>query len=280
MIPHTEIEAIHSRNGRTYWVDAGDKLYKQRLSVGQYQRANWLFAQQHIQKFRRCLDIGSNNACNAIHYAERFSHVECWEPTQLAQRLWHLTVRDNDVKNVTLHTQALAETVKTTEMVIHWKNGGHNHLENKDRRVWSGKRWRDRTSRPRQRQTQTVECVTLDSYHLEDVDFIKIDVEGYEWLVLQGAEQTIQAHKPIIQLEIVAGQCRKFGYWAEDMIDWLRARGYRCRSKKRGWLDGSFVSYRNQLQHEGVHQKGDMDLFFIPQDAHTQQLDPRLKLFG
>lgn len=265
------IEAVNSRDGHTYWIESEDTLYKQRLSAGQYQGNNWRFIQQHIQDFRNCLDIGSNNACNAIHYAKRFGHVYCWEPTQLAQQLWRNTVRDNSTQNVTLHTEALAETHKTTEIVIHEKNGGHNHLDNRTTPTWTGKKWiQKQYNTQRRRQLQSVDCRPLDDYKLQEVDFIKIDVEGYEWFVLKGAEQTLQANRPILQLEIVASQCRKFGYWGEQMIEWLRDRDYRALSKKRGWLDGEFRSYRTHLLHNDEHTRGDMDYFFIPQERDLQ----------
>lgn len=77
------IEPIHSKDGHTYWVEQGDTLYAQRLKAGQYQKTNWVFAQTLIDDWRRAIDVGSNNACNAIHYAERFQTVECFEPTPL-----------------------------------------------------------------------------------------------------------------------------------------------------------------------------------------------------
>lgn len=274
------IEPIHSRDGHTYWIESGDTLYGQRLSAGQYQKANWQFVMPLLTQSRRCLDVGSNNACNAIHYAKQFEDVQCWEPTQLAQQLWHRTVRDNHTTNVTLHTKALAECDKLTEIVLHRKNGGHNHLENRDKPRWSGKKWCARDpNRQRTRQTQKIECVTLDSYAFTEVDFIKIDVEGYEWFVLKGAEQTIAENRPILQLEIVANQCRKFGYWAEDMIEWLRDRRYVVISKKRGWLTGTFRSHRTHLLHNETHTKGDMDYFFLPQEHPYVVNDPRNFLF-
>jgi len=45
------------------------------------------------------------------------------------------------------------------------------------------------------------EVVTLDSQNLVDVDFIKIDVEGYEPMVLKGAENIIKRDKPVILVE-------------------------------------------------------------------------------
>jgi FkbM family methyltransferase len=268
------IQAIHSKNGKTYWIEQGDTLYAQRLQAGQYQRSNWDFAQTILPQFRTAIDIGSNNACNAIHYAERFEWVECFEPTQLAQQLWHNTVRDNNTKNVTLHTEALGEHETTTEILLHAKNGGHNHVSHIDKNP--------RARGAVTRSTQQTVMKRLDDYDFERVDFIKIDVEGYEWFVLQGGEKTIMKERPLLQLEIVANQCRKFNYRAEHMIEWLRDRDYRVCSKRDGWLDGVFEGkHRNDnkgLYHNGIKRKGDMDLFFVPQEWQTA-LEPKLSLF-
>ena len=42
---------------------------------------------------------------------------------------------------------------------------------------------------------------SLDSYLLEDVGFIKIDVEGFETQVLRGGRETIMRDKPIMYIE-------------------------------------------------------------------------------
>ena len=43
---------------------------------------------------------------------------------------------------------------------------------------------------------------TLDSHALLDVDFVKIDVDGYEDRVLRGAINTIQRCRPVINIEM------------------------------------------------------------------------------
>lgn len=265
------IEPIHSKDGNTYWVESGDTLYIERLKHGQYQKTNWQFAKSILPQFRNCIDIGSNNAVNAIHYAKEFEWVECFEPTHLAQQLWRNTVKDNSVDNVTLHTNALAEYAGTTEILLHERNGGHNHLAH----------W-DKNPRSRQaastRATQTVDVLLLDDFDFENVDFIKIDVEGYEWFVLKGALKTLQHNRPLLQLEIVAKQCRKFNYAAEQMIEWIRTLDYRAASKRDGWLDGEFTSVKGRLHYNGVERKGDMDLFFVPCEWNIK-LQPKLELF-
>lgn len=43
---------------------------------------------------------------------------------------------------------------------------------------------------------------TIDSFGFQKVDFIKIDVEGYEYEVLRGASDTISQLKPVISVEV------------------------------------------------------------------------------
>ena len=44
-------------------------------------------------------------------------------------------------------------------------------------------------------------AVTIDSYAISDVGFIKVDCEGYEYFVLLGARETIKRCKPVICVE-------------------------------------------------------------------------------
>jgi FkbM family methyltransferase len=47
-----------------------------------------------------------------------------------------------------------------------------------------------------------VETATLDSFNLSHVSFIKIDVEGHELSVLQGAQRTLAASRPNLLVEV------------------------------------------------------------------------------
>ncbi len=55
---------------------------------------------------------------------------------------------------------------------------------------------------------QPVSIVSLDSFLLKEgpVDFIKVDVEGFEFNVLMGALKTIQINLPIMMVEVQANQ--------------------------------------------------------------------------
>lgn len=47
-----------------------------------------------------------------------------------------------------------------------------------------------------------VKIVTLDQFNLQDIAFIKIDVEGHELAVLKGGMQTIRKYEPTLMIEI------------------------------------------------------------------------------
>ena len=46
-----------------------------------------------------------------------------------------------------------------------------------------------------------VEIKTIDSLWLDRLDFVKLDVEGYECAALAGGLETIQTHRPYIWVE-------------------------------------------------------------------------------
>ena len=50
-------------------------------------------------------------------------------------------------------------------------------------------------------KTETVKVTTLDSMDVQP-DFIKIDTQGSEYEILEGAKNTIEKHKPILLLEL------------------------------------------------------------------------------
>lgn len=79
-------------------------------------------------------------------------------------------------------------------------------------------------------EMHSIEQVSLDSYadqcELDHVDFIKIDVEGYELEVLKGAHRIIHKYKPYIVLEINHGALERRGVEYHEVVQFLKERGY------------------------------------------------------
>jgi hypothetical protein len=66
---------------------------------------------------------------------------------------------------------------------------------------------------------------SIDSYNLDTVGFIKLDCEGYEPLIIQGAEQTIKRSWPVILMERKV-LVKKFSFDTHDTEQLLHAWGY------------------------------------------------------
>ena len=75
---------------------------------------------------------------------------------------------------------------------------------------------------------------TLDSYNFSDVDAVKIDVEGYEISVLNGAKQTITTQKPLLQIEGNSAG-KRYGVHKKQILELLTSWGMTRIEKK--WPD-------------------------------------------
>lgn len=65
-----------------------------------------------------------------------------------------------------------------------------------------------------------------DKEGIENIDFIKLDVEGFELFVLNGGEITIRRSKPVILIELNPKTLNRFGLASQDVIDKLADYGY------------------------------------------------------
>ncbi len=80
-----------------------------------------------------------------------------------------------------------------------------------------------------------IPMVTLDSVGLTDVDFIKIDCEGYEENVLRGAIETIKRDRPVIIVEQKRDMATaRFGLEPLGAVKFLQSLGYQVAQEISG----------------------------------------------
>jgi len=71
-----------------------------------------------------------------------------------------------------------------------------------------------------------IPVVTIDALNLPACDLLQLDVEGYEFEALKGAERTIKQHSPVIVLE-QKGLGDRYGATDEETTEWLKNLGYK-----------------------------------------------------
>ena len=79
--------------------------------------------------------------------------------------------------------------------------------------------------------TSGIPNISLDEFvlknHIADINFIKIDTDGYEYEVLKGAEAVIVNYRPIVILEITLYTLQEKGISFDLINDFFNRLGYR-----------------------------------------------------
>jgi FkbM family methyltransferase len=126
------------------------------------------------------LDIGANVGLWSRDFVGSFKRVIAFEPVAVFRECLEHNVQGN---NFEVQPIALGDQDTQGTMIITEDNSGHSHLD------------------PATMGTGNVQVVRLDTLNFLDVSYIKIDCEGYEYRILQGAEQTIRRCRPVVVIE-------------------------------------------------------------------------------
>lgn len=303
LFDNDKFRLVINKFGRCYWLLSIDNLQGPRFSGNNvyYQGNNSRLIRTIYPNARRIIDVGANVGNNTIAYSEWAKNVESFEPTpttltmlkaniEIAKRsnlhgiYWEGTdevggvVRKpneqvgwftwkgvpqsmNVVGAITVHDCALTNINNgTIGIQDHPEHGGHNFA------IYDSKQIK------KAENVVQVQCRTIDSYEFEDVDAIKIDVEGSELFVIEGAADTIDKYRPSVQVEIVPKQCQQFGYDPQALYDFFVKRDYVCVSAVRNPLNseqrGLFFGKNIGMQHKQIAKY--MDRLFVPREVHER----------
>ena len=219
---------IYSKTGRVYNSLPTDEFWKDRLGRNYFQKRDLVYAYTQRPNANLIIDAGANLGQTTIEYATWANNVVSFEAVPTIYNLakaniaYAQTQTEEDCMqprwgapftlkaNVTLHNIALGNSPGVVNMGMRNNNSGASSVANK-----------------KSNKTQTVISRTLDSFGLENADYIKIDVEGYEMNVLRGAANTI-ANSPnaIIQIEVRRDHLAKFGTKPEDVDSYIKSLGW------------------------------------------------------
>lgn len=146
-----------------------------------------------MQRGGTAVDVGANQGVFAFALSGVAERVVCFEPNPDYARFarWMLRGRAK------VHRLALADKPgRGTFHVPHSDDGVVLHLAGSLKRTHT---------QFASIESYEVEIGTLDQFALADVRFIKVDVEGSEREVLEGARATMARHRPALLLELLSG---------------------------------------------------------------------------
>ncbi len=163
-------------------------FYKERI-MWQKGLINHLWEEISESKCRVAIDVGSHIGTWTYFLADKFNFVHCFEPLKIHQDCWKKNVEEYE--NAELYPVALGYKEEKVKMFLPNEASVAAHIEG----------YGAPTSYTDQIEFNDIKVCSLDSFNFSNVDFIKIDVEGYELNVVKGAKQTILRNKPYILVE-------------------------------------------------------------------------------
>jgi FkbM family methyltransferase len=159
-----------------------------------------------ITKEYYCIDAGANIGFHSVQFGKLGKKVYSFEPQSYVYNQLCTNILFNDLNNIVItYRLGLGNTIEKKQLwnIEHesWVgNGMHN---------WGGRGIipnpndynTDRTTSNKFREEDTIQVVTLDSQDINKCDLIKIDVQGYEYYLIEGAYNLLKKNKPVIFLE-------------------------------------------------------------------------------
>lgn len=175
--------------------------------IGQYYEIKMLDYIKENYKGGTFIDVGACMGNHSIFFSDVADKVVSFEPVQ--ENYYHLTLnlKLNEIKNVDSYNLGLSNK---NDLVSIWYDdkyfsNGSSTITGKTEKMHVEK---------------LIPVITMDSFKIEDVKLIKIDVEGYNIPVLEGGIETIKKFKPDMFIE-----CATDEEYIE-VFDFLKPLGY------------------------------------------------------
>lgn len=137
-------------------------------------------------------DIGANVGLTAMLFSQLSSKVVAFEPSPSTYQIFTENLIKNNVTNVIPVNFGLGDELKSTSLTFAENNRSGGYVS-------------DFIQPEKGHTTELVEIKKLDDVwhqYADRLDFIKIDVEGFEGHVLRGGSKIIQKNRPIVVLEL------------------------------------------------------------------------------
>ena len=178
------------------------------------------------------VDVGANIGCWSIRAAKLFQQVFAFEPDRNVSVLLRATMP----ANVLVYTVALSDHSGTAQLSVPLING---------KEVATRASLQNGANPGFLEIRREVPTATLDSYQLRNIAAIKIDVEGHEASVLDGATETIARERPVLIVEVEERHHRGRSH---EVFDRLLRQDYVCQFVRDNRLNQFNTTMIDELQ--------------------------------
>lgn len=177
------------------WLEFGGAIENEIIGAGSWSADILRQSEYFLPAAPVIIEIGANIGFESLYYARKFpdARVIAFEPGSYGYNSLLRSRSFNRLQNLEVHRLGVGS--ENTKMLLRTPT---EHSKNKGLGSFQNNVDIDDTY-----ASEEVNVVTLDSFLLDlsKLDLLKIDTQGFEWPVLQGAEQTISKYRPVVVFE-------------------------------------------------------------------------------
>ena len=237
----TEIQPC--RHGIMFWPKQDQVIGKALMDYGEFAEGENIVMSRYLRAGDVAVDVGANVGTTALAMAQQVGpqgHVIALEPQPVVAHCLAAALAANGLSQVRLLTVAAGQQSGMVKMDFSQPLSNHGTAK-----VAS--------------QGDSVPMIRLDDLELARCALIKIDVEGYEWQVIEGARATIGRLRPTL-----------YYFEAKRLPGTEAAMGFLLQHGYRLYWHFSFVfradNFRNKAEN-AFQNLGDMNVLAVPDTA-------------
>jgi len=165
-----------------WYLPDSDTHFEHYIKDGGYQTVHrdtiLKYVKENKPNLKNCIDVGSHVGFWSKDFTNLFTHTFAFDPIPNVRECF---VKNITNSNYTLYPYGLGKEEKKIKVLYDPKETGNTHASD--------------------RGNLEIEVKTIDGFNLPNIDYIKIDAEGYEIEVVEGAKELIERCKPFIHIE-------------------------------------------------------------------------------
>lgn len=223
VLQNREKTVIYSTDGITYELHLSELIDSAIFYQGSFEPQTSSLIDSICSKGMTVLDIGANIGCHTLRFAKNVGpqgRVIAFEPTSWAFKKLKRNVSLNHFNNISLEKLALSNKNEVDTCCLSSSWPIYPDPDMKLHPVHNGLIG----------EPEEVEFIKLDEYvsrkDISKIDLVKIDVDGYEYRVLEGGIETIRNNTPSMIIEMSERTHKAVGSDIYEMLSMLTKLGY------------------------------------------------------
>ena len=173
------------------------------------------FINNYFEKIEKhnAIDIGAHIGFHSLYFSQLFNNVYSFEANYQNYECFKYNTKNKD--NINCWNLAIGNKFGYGNINIPWDFPIKENINSGMGYITFGNK---------------IEIHPLDSFKLENISFIKIDVEGYEYFVLKGALEILKNNKILLMFELNGNESR-YNITYDNINELLKSIGYKCINK-------------------------------------------------